>query len=53
MKTEMIVEVVTATQCSFIPFTPVPDEWKGMKVRLVVFDPSADNSDEDGEFKLT
>ena len=53
MKTEMIVEVVTATQCSFIPFTPVPDDWKGMRVRVVVCDPSTDESDEGGEFKLT
>lgn len=36
MKTEIEVEVQTATQCSFIPFTVVPDSWKGRKVKIVL-----------------
>jgi hypothetical protein len=36
MKKEIEVEVQTTTQCSFIPFTVVPDGWKGMKVRVVL-----------------
>lgn len=35
MKKEIEVDVATASQCSFIPFTPVPDEWRGMKVKIV------------------
>lgn len=34
MKKTLEVEVQTATQCSFIPFTPVPDGWAGQKVRI-------------------
>ena len=47
MKTEMIVEVVTATQCSFIPFTPVPDGWAGKQVRIVVCDLISESGEED------
>lgn len=36
MKKELEIEVQTATQCSFIPFTVVPDAWKGRKVHVVV-----------------
>lgn len=35
-KNEITVEVSTATQCSFIPFTPVPDSWAGKRVRMTV-----------------
>lgn len=35
-KDELAVEVRTASQGSFIPFTPVPDAWAGKRVRLVV-----------------
>lgn len=34
MKKSLEVEVCTATQCSFIPFTPVPDGWAGKRVRI-------------------
>jgi hypothetical protein len=35
-KDEITVTVVTTSQLSFIPFTPVPDSWRGRQVRLVV-----------------
>ena len=35
-KTFIEVDVQTATQCSFIPFTAVPDQWRGRKVRIEV-----------------
>ena len=33
---ELEIEVVTTSQCSFIPFTAVPDSWKGRKVKVVL-----------------
>lgn len=36
MKKSLEVEVQTATQCSFIPFTPVPDGWAGQKAIIAV-----------------
>jgi hypothetical protein len=35
---EIVVEVRHATQCEFIPMTPVPDSWRGKRVRFVVED---------------
>lgn len=35
---DVVVEVRTASQVSFIPFTPVPDSWQGRRVRLVLLD---------------
>lgn len=37
MKKELEIEVQTTSQCSFIPFTVVPDAWKGQKVKVVLF----------------
>lgn len=36
MKKELEIEVQTTSQCSFIPFTVVPDAWKGQKVQVVL-----------------
>lgn len=36
MKKTLEVEVQTVTQCSFIPFTPVPDGWAGRRVRIEI-----------------
>lgn len=34
-KNEITVQVCTASACSFIPFTPVPEAWRGMQVKIV------------------
>lgn len=36
MKKELEIEIQTTSQCSFIPFTVVPDYWKGQKVKVVL-----------------
>jgi hypothetical protein len=36
MKGEIEVEVRTTSQLSFVPFTAVPDSWKGRKVKVVL-----------------
>lgn len=36
MKKEFEIDVCTASQCSFIPFTPVPDGWSGHRAKLVL-----------------
>lgn len=42
MKKELEVDVSTATQCSFIPFTPVPNGWAGKKARIVLIEDEPD-----------
>jgi hypothetical protein len=42
VKKSLEVEVCTATQCSFIPFTVVPDGWAGRKVRIELVEDEAE-----------
>lgn len=41
MKEQIELDVRTTTQCSFIPFTAVPDSWKGRKVRIELVEEEA------------
>lgn len=33
-----VVTVQTASQCSFLPFTPLPDRYAGRRVAMVLLD---------------
>lgn len=33
-----VITVKTATQCTYLPFTPLPDSYKGRRIAVVLLD---------------